>query len=275
MAGNEELDRVAAGAGAGAAPAGASAAAATPKPGSEPQTTPPAAARAGEVKAPEVAPEVKALIEAEVAKVKGEYEGKGGHIAKLKSEYDKKLARFERQQQQRQMAEYQDVTGRLAELDPALAGQVSALMSQQTHEAQRQQMADWAQMVMEGMGYDLDGDEDAGQFLQESLEHLTEGEDAAWAFTVEAGKRLAAKKTEEAKVALAELQKVKDGLPDLVQQEVKRALVSAGMADLDFSEGGPVKSEDAWRTKPPSQQVADGIAARRAKARPNPTTQGG
>lgn len=214
------------------------------------------------------APEIQAAIEAAVRQVKDEYEGKGGHIARLKSKYDKQIAQLQQVQTQRQQQEYQQAMGLLeagdyAEAAQILAAQVQTLQGQTMADTQRQQMTDWVERIMGDLGYDLDTEE-AATFAAGWTDKLIRDPDLTWDFQQEAARGQIETERQRAKAAADELQKLKEGLPQLVQEQVKRMFTETGLAPDATSDGG---GGGGIYGKPSGQLVKEGLAQRRAAAR--------
>lgn len=213
-----------------------------------------------------LSPEMTALLEAAVEKVRQEYESPGGHIAKLKSSYDKKIGKLESQIAQGQQAKYQEAMGYLEGGDfesaaQILAGQVQALTGNQQAEQQAQQWTNWIQTVMTDLGADLENDEEDAQFATEWLSRIMQDEHASWDFHQAAAQRQVNKAREHEKAVKDELKKFQDAIPELIKQQATRLLAEAGVLPEASGEGGQPNQAD-WRELPAGKLIAQGIAAR-------------
>jgi len=206
------------------------------------------------IQAPEqaLAPEVKALIDAAVSRVKDEYEKV--HIPALKSKLDKRIAKLTQQadvgrQARIQQAEALESQGDAEGALKLLKGAVAESYSQQETETRVGQARDWAMTMLEEFGLDADKDEEV-QGVLEQLDPLDPN--FGYAFYHETGKLLKARADKASKEAKAVLGTV----PDIVKAEVKKALAAGGLEpDLGTPQGaGP---NDDLMKLPPTRRIAE------------------
>lgn len=219
--------------------------------------------------------DLKGLIEAEVKKLREQYEGPGGKIALIQSKKDREVAELKKQlkeqqlkQQQQFKAQYEQAQG-LMQTDPRKAAQIlnTLYQSQQqaaVMESHTQEMAEWMDRVMGDLGLSSD-DEETAQFAGEWFEKLAANPDLTWDFQQAAARRKLEAKDQEVKVAQSELKKLQEGLPGLVKQEVTRLLTEAGFSPATTDDGTPAEKEDDWRTQSPGKLIAKGLAERGRK----------
>lgn len=217
--------------------------------------------------APELSGDIKAMIEAEVARVRQEYESAGGKIAQIQSKKDKEVAELKRQLRQQREAEYKEAMGYLEGGDYESAAQILAQQVQQLtgsamQEGQRAEMAGWIQTIMADLGADVEGDEEAATFATEWLDRVVGDPNLAWDFQQAAAKRQIAAQQKAAEAAAQELKKVQDALPALIKAQVTRVLADAGIAPEPSGEGGG-STQDEWRNLPAGQLINRGLAQRR------------
>jgi hypothetical protein len=195
-------------------------------------------------------------VAAAVAGIKEEYEGKGGHLSKLKSSYEKQIAELRRAEQERQAKEIQQALA-LAEVDPAQAAQVMAGQLQAMHagrqaEAAEVQMREWAEGVLEKLGLSADDQEVVdkakaiGPLTQAGASYEYLGEMSTLALERE---RKARKQAEK---AVAEL-------PEMVNQAVARALAASGIAVPETAEGAAPPRGDIRTIQSPSKLLSLGL----------------
>ncbi len=242
-----------AGAETGAAPAGAGA-------------PPPATPEGQAVTPPAVSPDIQALVEEAVKKVRTEYEGKGGHVAKLKSEYDKKIADLKRQVEKKRAEEYQEAMGLLEQGDHeqaarVLADQVAQLTEEQQNQDREAQVADWVERIMGDLGYDLQ-DEAAAAQATEWLGRLQAQPDLTYDFVMETSKARIEAEKKAAEAATKEVAALKEAIPQLVRAEVAKALTGAGLTPQPTGEGGAPSSGDDWRKWDTGRLIKEGLASR-------------
>ncbi|NIP95937.1 MAG: hypothetical protein GWO24_21880 [Akkermansiaceae bacterium] len=221
----------------------------------------------GEGESAALAPEVKALVEAQVeaavAGVRAEYEESGGHLSKLRSKKDKEIARLRKQLDEREQADYQEAL-ELAQRQPEqaverLAGMVQGMQSRRALEQQEQELQAWAGGVLEELG--LDPEDDAVQEVAARVGPLT-GEGASYAYLGEMGKLAREQEAGARKKAERELAQTLEGLPGMVNAAVAKAMAASGLGTVDGSEqqapaqDNPIKNVDS-----PSRLLAMGWKA--------------
>ncbi len=223
-----------------------------------------------------IAPEMQQAIDTAIARIKQEYEGKGGHIAKLKSSYDTQIAQLKRQLQERTKSEYQEAVqlmeaGDYEEAARQLAAQAQVYQQQQEQDAQVGALADWARSILGGLGYDLESDQEAAEYATEWLEKIQNNRDYAWEFIMDASQKKLGAERQKAETAQKELAKVQEGIPTLVKAEVAKALTEAGLTPTPTPEGGTPPTEEDWRKMSTGKLIQQGLA-QRARAPVNKTT---
>lgn len=222
---------------------------------------------------PQIPDDIKAMIEAAVKEVRESYEGPGGKIAQIQSKKDKEVAEAQKQlkelrraQLARSQEEYKQAQG-LMQTDPRKAAQMmQALYESQAQAAmmenQTQEMADWMDRVMRDMGLSTEDDE-TGAFAREWFEKLMDDPDLTYDFQQAAAMRLGEIKDSEIKARDSELKQLRDGLPDMVKQEVTRILAASGLTPALTDDGTPAKKKESWRSKGPQALINEGLAERR------------
>lgn len=216
------------------------------------------------------APDISAQIETAVQAAIDKYEGKGGHLAKLRSQKDKEIAALQRQLREQQTGRMEEAQA-LLESDPAqaaqiLAGIVEAQAQQSLQASKHQELVDWQYRILEDLGADPEGDEDAATLAAEWSERLVEDPNLTWDFQQAAARFQLERKEQTINKTTKELTELKESLPETIKAEVTRALAGAGIIP-DPSEGGePAPPKDSeWRKKPTGQLITDGLAARMAR----------
>jgi len=251
----EELNTQEAGTGGAAAPQGA---------GNSQETAPSGSVSQGA--GTSESPEIQQMIKEAIAQVRSEYEDKGGHMAKLKSKYDTKIAELERQLKGQQSAQYKEAMTLLQQGDHENAAQILAQQVQQLQgsvmqEQQRSEVAGWVQKIMTDLGEDLEGDEEAAEFASGWIDRLVGDPDMSFDFHQMAAMRAVDREKKQAENATKELQKLKDGLEDQIKAQVTRTLAEAGLAPEPTGEGGGSQRDD-WRDLPSGKLIARGLAER-------------
>lgn len=216
-----------------------------------------------------LSPEVQAAIDKAVQGVRAEYEGKGGHIAKLKSKYDKQLAQLQQAVEGQQRADYEAAMAHLEGGDyrtaaTILAEQVDQLQGSRARSAQEQEVASWVGQVMTDLGYDLEGSEEDAAFAGEWVDKMLENPEYSWEFQQTAAKRQLDAARAEAAKAKKDLDGVVSTLDQTVRAEVTKILASAGLAPEPTGEEGTRPSED-WRSLPTGKLLKLGLEERKKK----------
>lgn len=217
------------------------------------------------------APDIQAVIEKALAdheaKVREEYERKGdGHLSKLRSKYDKRIAALERQIREQNTGRMEEARG-LMESDPAQAAQILAsIVEAQSQDAMestaRQDLGDWQRRILEDLGADLDSDEEAAGLATEWTDRLLDDPNLTWDFQQAAARLQLERKEKAAKQAAKELADLKENLPAQIQAEITRALVSAGVVPEPSGDGEPAERDENWRDLPAGQLIQKGLAER-------------
>jgi len=178
--------------------------------------------------------EVQRLIDERIEALRSEYEGKGGHLARLKSEYDKKIAEKERRLRELESSRIKAIRERASE-NPEEAGAMalSQLEEFQRQEELKQAGESWrlfARQAYEHYGFNLDEPGVAEEVLadgEELFEQMSQGADPT-ALALEFQKKVAARALDRIKEENAKLKKQLDGLPEMVEQAVAQALTARG-----------------------------------------------
>ena len=213
--------------------------------------------------APDIQAQIDAAVQAEIAK----YEGKDGHLSKLKSKKDKEIARLQRQLREQQKGKLEEAKA-LMESDPGRAAQL--LLSQAEDQAARanqesrhQQMVDWQYEILADYGVDPDEDEEAAELVAEWADRMDRNPDEAWGFQQAAGKFVAERAQTESKQTAKELAELKGGMAETINAAVTKALVEQGIIPAPTQEGSePQKRDEDWRQKP---SVSRGLKRRMAE----------
>jgi len=202
------------------------------------------------------------LIDEKLEQVRSEYEGKGGHLGKLKSEYDKKLAEKERRLRELEESNLKKIR-ELAQEDPAEAGAMalSQLEQLQAERQAEQARQSWNLFVRDGYehyGFDMNDKEIAQQVSDEGeeiFELVRQGADPT-SVALEFQKKVASLALEREKKEKLNLKKELDSLPDLVQQAATQVLTARGAApEIVEPEGG----SHVARKLGPSELIRKGI----------------
>jgi len=214
------------------------------EPVAEKQETVPSAPEAGaEDKGLPV--ELSKLIDEKIEQVRAEYEGKGGHIGKLKSEYDKKLAEKDRRLRELEEANLKKIR-ELVQEDPAEAGAMalSQLEQLQAERQAEQARQSWNLFVRDGYehyGFDMNDKEIAQQVSDEGeeiFELVRQGADPT-SVALEFQKKVASLALERERKEKLNLKKELDSLPELVEQAVTQVLTARGaVPEIVEPEGG-------------------------------------
>lgn len=226
------------------AAAGASEATPEATPTGETATTPTEGAT------PTASPDLKTMIAEAVQEVRAEYEGKGGHLAKLRSSYDKQIAELKKQVSQQQRAKMEQAQGLLEAEDyeeaaKILYSQMEELQGQTMRESQKSEMADWVDEIMTDLGYDLEEDKEAATLAAGWLDRLVDDPRLTWEFQQEVARKLIEDQQAAAKAAQKELAKFKDDLPSLIKSQVAQLLTDAGFAPDTAGDGAaPTRTTD-------------------------------
>lgn len=245
------------------AAAGASEATPEATPASSTATTPTEGAT------PTASPDLKTMVEEAVKEVRAEYEGKGGHLAKLRSSYDKQIAELKRQVGQQQRAKMEQAQGLLdaedyEEAAKILYSQMEELQGQTMRESQRSEMADWVDEIMTDLGYDLEEDEEAATLAAGWLDRLIEDDRLTWQFQQEVARKQIEAKQEAAQAAQKELAKFKEDLPSLIKSQVAQILTDAGFAPDTSGDGAAPKQTTDLTQLSEAELWKIGTAQRRA-----------
>ena len=181
-----------------------------------------------------LSPEVERLVNERMETLRSEYEGKGGHLAKIKSEYDKKLAEKERRLRDLEAGRIRAIQERAQE-NPAEAGamalsQLEEIQQQEQRKAARESWALFARQAYEHYGFSLDDKETADEVMtqgEELFEQMAAGADPG-GLALEFQKSVSAKALERVRLENSTLKKQLDSLPEMVEQAVAQALTARG-----------------------------------------------
>lgn len=212
------------------------------------------------------APNAEAQINAAVEAVIKEYEGEGGHLARLRSKLDSKIAELERQLRERDQATVQKAA-KLMDSDPRRAAELLMAQAQaQTHaatqESAQRELVSWQKRLMSELGFDLDKDEEAAKLAAEWLPKMLQNQGMTHDFQQELAKQVHAREGTKRAAAEKELASLKEDLPNLIKAEVTRALADAGVTPAPEEGGTPANTNQTWRESP---SVSRGIAERRQR----------
>lgn len=242
----DELNEQVVDAGTGAAPTAEPAAGAS----TEAATSGEATTEAG--KAPE---DTKAQIEAAVQEAVGKYEGKDGHLARLRSSKDKEIAALKKQLRQRQESNVEQAKALIESGDTQQAAQI--LLSQAEEQAQRiaqegasHELLEWRDRVLADLGVDLEGDEDAAQFAQEWGERLLDDPQMTYDYQQAAAQFQLKRERDENKATKKRLADLEGGMEEAISAAVTRALVGQGIIPDPTPEGGQPSGNEDWRKNP-------------------------
>ena len=233
-----------------------------------PETTPQAAGTGGDI---------QSLVKAEVERIRREYEGPGGHIAKLKSKADKAQAELDRlaaQERQRAVETYRQANA-VAQQDPdaayrMLAPQHEALLRQQQQATGQQEWYGWVDATARDLEL-LTGDDEADGKTWEQIDALGR---KVWAendttaapaiFQHELG-RIAKDRQKEARTKAEKArEQALASIPDQVRREVTRALAEAGYTEPDTSTpGSPAPPENELMKLDPTVRIRRILAQER------------
>lgn len=172
-----------------------------------------------------------------VQKVKAEYEGKGGHLAKLKASYERKLAEA-RQAQTADAERVMEQALKLAEKDPQqalqmLTGQLQQYQERDQYAVRESQMAEWAAGVMEELG--LESSDPAVLKIVDEVGPLTRP-GADYELLGQLAKHATVTARQEAKTYADKVRKFEEDLPNLVRQQVQTLIVDSGAKRVDASD---------------------------------------
>jgi len=202
---------------------------------------------------------LKAEIE---ARIKAEYEGKGGKMAKLQS----RLAQQERELTERQRGEHARAQQLLESGDSdgaarILVTQNEALLRAQSAGSATAEARGWGEKIVADLGVEWDDG-----IEQLAAETIYQGPEWAFDFQQKTAK-LARDREREARIAAEKkLKETVDGLPAFIKQEVAQAITGKPWSSPDASEGGGrAASPDFWK-KDPDARMKD-VLEREAKER--------
>jgi ElaB/YqjD/DUF883 family membrane-anchored ribosome-binding protein len=200
--------------------------------------------------AQELPAEYKSLVEAEIAKVRQEYDAPGGKIAKIQSAYDKRVAEAQRQLDQARQRELQRAA-QLYETDPSEAArialeQANSYAMQAGMEGRKQEWQNWVQSEYEKRGFDLGGDQaiadeavqTADYLYNVALQDAQMGTNQSQQVALAIKDGLADRALERSKKEVEAARKEVAQLPELVKREVARALHGDGYLPEATSPGG-------------------------------------
>jgi len=184
----------------------------------------------GEGEGSGLTPELEALVEARMQALREEYEGKDGHLARLKSAKDREIAQVRARLAERDEQDLQEAM-QLAESDPRRAAQMMAQQNQQLMQRQQRERAvaelsQWAERVASDLGVDLDTDEEAAKALGVLLEH---GPDYTHEFQQAMGRRAGVQRDE----AMKALQKMEESLAARIDRALEAKLAEAGVGKVE------------------------------------------
>lgn len=210
------------------------------------------------------APDMEAQIDAAVQEAIKAYEGKGGHLAQLRSSKDKEIAALKKQLRQQQQSKVEEAK-KLIEENPGQAAEILLhLAEEQTQQIEQdsaqEQLVDWQHRILTDLGVDPDEDEEAAALVSEWAEKMLEDPNLTWDFQQAAAQLQIGRKDKALKETTKELKELKDGLDDMVSAAVTRHLVSAGIIAEPSPDGTAPPKDDQWRENP---SVARGLAKRR------------
>lgn len=251
----------------GAAPEGGAPATGTPTPAAAGAA--PAAVSKDTGGAPDIEALVAERVRAEAEKIRRQYEGPDGHIAKLKSKADRAEAALRQRQQQ----EYQQAQA-LMQQNPEhaaaiLARQVDELRQKEVATEGTAMMSRWVSDVAQS--HELKADDPELAKLAEEMGVLYAPQmppDQANAVTFQfehaLGQLQVKRERERAEKAEKDLKSTLANLPDLVKKEVTRTLAGKGFGEIDdTSPGAPVGSEVDLTKLSPHQLLDLGIKLKR------------
>jgi hypothetical protein len=209
--------------------------------------------------------DLDAVLKKREAEIRAEYEDKGGHLAKLRSKYDTQISQLKRELEQRRSNVAQEAL-QLMGKDPVKAAEMLAgLVQEQAQESMAasaaEQMGSWQRRIMEELGFDLDGDDEAAELALKWNRELVKDPGASWDFQQDVARRAREREAEARKKAEKELASLKDGLQGVVQAEITKILASSGIVPDPGTDGSPQAPQD-WRKKSTGQLVTDGLAKR-------------
>jgi hypothetical protein len=210
--------------------------------------------------------------------IKGEYEGKDGHIAKLRSSLDKQLANQRRELEQLRAARLQQARV-LKDEDPAAAADlmlayVDELQGERFTDSNRQEWQNWIGEQIEDVGLSLE-DEEVAQLAAQQAERLhaltvadrQRGTQEAMGGTIQfmsdLAKLIAQRKDKE--LAMKEKQIADDPAErsKLVRREIVRTLVDLGLAPELTEPGGVSKQDEDLTALSDAELIRRGIAQRK------------
>ena len=242
--------------------------------GAAPEASPagaPSEATTEPTPAPEISEEIQTLIEQRATeaaeKVKAEYEGKGGHLARLKAAKDKELARLKKQLRDQQKGKVEEAKA-LIESNPDQAAQILLSLAEEqdqqiAQDSAQSELIDWQQKILADLGADPAEDEEAAALVAEWGPRLIEDPNLTWDYQQAAAQLQLERERAANKEVTKELKDLKDGLGGMVNAAVTRALVEAGVVPEPTPDGGAPPKEEDWRDLSPAQLRKKGLEERR------------
>jgi hypothetical protein len=221
-----------------------------PTQGAPESAAPVVPAPASEAK-PEMSADMRALVAAEVAKVRDEYEKK--HIPAIKSERD----RYKAQLAQRATAAQQQAQALMQAGKPDEAAQIlsyenAALVQGSQAEQQEAAMQAWLASVPTAFGI---APEDPAVAEAARKTNPWASPDGAWNYQTEIGRVAQQRERERADKAEKELASVRESLPSLIKGEMIKAFNERyGEPDLSAPQGGGEKKDDLMKL-PPTRRI--------------------
>lgn len=217
---------------------------------------------------PELTAAIAEATKATEERIRKEYEDKGGHMAKLKSKYDSKIAALEKQVRGKSRADLEEAKQLLEQGDPVkaariLSAQVETQLAQSERLAQQQEMRAWASGIMTDLGVNLDADEEAAEFTASWLQRIEQDPNEAWNFHQAAAKRRLEQAEQRANAAEKQAADLRTSIPAMIQAEITKTLAAAGLTP-DPTGQGTATTPAGHQGKSRAQLMAEGIAARRA-----------
>jgi hypothetical protein len=205
---------------------------------------------------------MQAAVEAQVEKaVKAANEAAEAKMRKMQSTYESKYRRLERQaqeasqQRRRQAAELMDA-GEPEEAARILAEELKATEAGATDAQMRAEAADWVRQLAENLGQDVE-DEATAERLMAHVETLVNNPGYETAFDVQ--QQIAREHAEAQAKEIKELARVKDQIPDLVEQAVARRFAGETAPELT-QPGAPSKKNPIKDITSPTVLLTRGLA---------------